>query len=265
MEKRHIFSIDVSVAASYHDYNKAITTIARENRSEYICIANVHMLVEAKRCDFFASVVNNAVIITPDGKPLTWALRVFHGLRQARVAGMDLLPDILNSASAHAIPVFFYGGSPLLLAETERYLKLNYQSLLVAGMFSPPFRDLTMAEEDEVAAKINSSGAKIVFVVLGCPKQEKWMARMKGKINAVMIGVGGALPVLVGIQRRAPMWMQKSGLEWLYRLRQEPIRLFKRYAVTNAVFCWLFCKAWAAKGISRRRTFQRFGGKVISN
>lgn len=113
-----------------------------------------------------------------------------------------------------------------------------------AGFYSPPFRELTPVENEKIISRINTSGAGIVFVILGCPKQEKWMAAMKGKINSCMIGIGGALPVLVGLQKRAPVWMQGVGMEWLYRLYQEPTRLYKRYAITNTLFFFVFLKEY---------------------
>jgi N-acetylglucosaminyldiphosphoundecaprenol N-acetyl-beta-D-mannosaminyltransferase len=251
MKKKPMLSLHVTTG-SYDDFNDAIINVAKKSISHYVCVANAHMIVEARKSINFASIVNQALIVTPDGKPVTWAFNLLYGMKQDRVAGMDLLPDLLNAAADNNVPVFFYGGSPVLLSETERYLFNNIPSLKIAGMHSPPFHDLTAREEDDVAEKINRSGAKLVFVVLGCPKQEKWMARMKGKINAVMIGIGGALPVLIGIQKRAPLWMQDKGLEWLYRLQQEPRRLFRRYAVTNAVFCYMLLKAWARQGFSRK-------------
>jgi N-acetylglucosaminyldiphosphoundecaprenol N-acetyl-beta-D-mannosaminyltransferase len=131
-------------------------------------------------------------------------------------------------------------------------------------MYSPPFRELTAAEEGEVAAKINASGARLVFVILGCPRQERWMARMKGRVDALMVGVGGALPVLIGMQRRAPVWMQRNGLEWLYRLMQEPRRLFWRYAVTNTVFCWLFITAVVNRSLMRKSVVTPPGNESVA-
>jgi N-acetylglucosaminyldiphosphoundecaprenol N-acetyl-beta-D-mannosaminyltransferase len=140
------------------------------------------------------------------------------------------------------LPAFFYGGTPALLEKTEHYLRYAFPYLPVAGMYSPPFRPATPEEENQLVEKINSSGAAVVLVILGCPKQEKWMASMKGRIRAVMIGVGGALPVMVGMQKRAPRWLQSLGLEWLFRLMQEPRRLFRRYVITNSLFIYLFVK-----------------------
>lgn len=228
----------------YQEFIEKIRLLSFSGKSSYVCVANVHMLVEAYKSETFSNVVNNANVITPDGMPLVWALRLLHNHKQDRVAGMDLLPDLLLLAQANKIPVYFYGGTEDFIAKTSVFLTKSYPSLLVAGLYSPPFRSLTENEQSEVITTINNSNAKMVFVILGCPKQEKWMASMKGKINACMIGIGGALPVLIGMQKRAPLWMQKSGLEWLFRFFQEPSRLAKRYAVTNTIFLWLLLKSW---------------------
>ncbi len=229
---------------SYLEFVNQIITHAQNKRSEYTCLANVHMLIEAYSDYDFAKVVNNANIIAPDGKPLSWALRFLYGIRQERAAGMDLLPDLLQRASVNNLPVYFYGGSDELLLETGKYLTSNFPNLKVAGSFSPPFRKLSPEEDERFINDINNSGARLVFVVLGCPKQEKWMASMKGRINAMMVGIGGALPVMIGLQRRAPEWMQKTGLEWMFRLFQEPTRLFGRYSFTNSLFLYLMLKEY---------------------
>ena len=218
--------------------------------SHYACVANVHMLIETYKNSSFAPVVNGAMFITPDGKPITWALRAMYGIKQERVAGMELLPDLLTAAANDNVPVYFYGGTEEMLDKTRRHLQNNLPSLNIAGMYSPPFRQLTIEEEEAIVDDINTSGAKLVFVILGCPKQERWMAAAKGRVNAFMIGLGGSLPVMIGLQKRAPKWMQTAGLEWLYRLGQEPGRLFKRYAITNTYFIYLFFKAYLRKKLS---------------
>lgn len=227
---------------SFDAMSDDIISLAVSGQSANVCVANVHMLVEAHQDASFATVVNSANIVTPDGMPLIWAMRLLYGIKNDRVAGMDLLPRLLTTAIDKNISVFFYGGSQKMLDATSAYIQKAYPALKVAGLYSPPFRALTKEEDESVIEMINSSGARLIFVVLGCPKQEKWMDAMKGKINATMVGVGGALPVLVGEQKRAPQWMQKNGLEWLYRLIQEPGRLWKRYFYTNAVFILLLIK-----------------------
>jgi N-acetylglucosaminyldiphosphoundecaprenol N-acetyl-beta-D-mannosaminyltransferase len=239
--KQKVISLMVSTG-SFDTMSNDIMSLAISGQSANVCVANVHMLVEAYQDASFATVVNSANIITPDGMPLIWAMRLLHGIKNDRVAGMDLLPRLLTTAIEKNISVFFYGGSQKMLDATAAYIQKAFPALKVAGLYSPPFRALTKEEDESVIEMINNSGARLVFVVLGCPKQEKWMNTMKGKINATMVGVGGALPVLVGEQKRAPQWMQKNGLEWLYRLIQEPGRLWKRYFYTNAVFILLLIK-----------------------
>ncbi len=226
----------------YKSFISDLMNLAVEKKSSFVCVANVHLLIEAYKTNSVATVVNNAVIVTPDGKPITWALRFLYGIEQDRVAGMDLLPDLLAEAEKQKIPVAFYGGTRDMLDKTEEYIRNTYANLPVTEFYSPPFRELTAEEENAVIKMFNESTARIIFVVLGCPKQEKWMFAMKNKINTLMIGIGGALPVMVGMQKRAPRWMQHSGLEWLYRLNQEPRRLFRRYASTNFLFIYLLFK-----------------------
>lgn len=245
MKKQQLISIDISLN-SYQNFINGLVAMSGAG-SSYACFANVHMLVESYRNASFAQIVNNADIVAPDGMPLSWGLNFIHGVRQERVTGMDMLPALLAEAEARQIPVYFYGGTDDMLLQTKNYIEEHLPGLPVAGMYSPPFRPLTVKEEQETADAINASGARFVFVALGCPKQEKWMASMKGRVNACMIGIGGALPVMIGLQHRAPVWMQKTGLEWLYRFVQEPRRLFKRYLVTNATFMWLILRAWLTK------------------
>lgn len=214
----------------------SILDAAGDKEGGYACVANVHMWVEAMQDSSFGSVLKQARWVLPDGMPLVQSLKWLHGIRQDRVAGMDLLPALLSKASCSGLSVYFYGGTQAMLDATQTYCQTHFPNLMVAGVCSPPFRNLTPEEEVEIVNTIQSSGAHLVFVVLGCPKQEKWMARFSSRLSPVLIGVGGALPVLLGWQKRAPLWMQRMSLEWLFRLMQEPRRLFKRYFYTNTVF-----------------------------
>jgi N-acetylglucosaminyldiphosphoundecaprenol N-acetyl-beta-D-mannosaminyltransferase len=247
--KQPLISIDITTG-SYPSFVERIIELTQRKTSSYVCVANVHMLVEAHNEAEFRKVVNNATICTPDGMPLVWGLGLIHGISQDRVAGMDLLPDLLKEAEKKSIPVYFYGGTQQMLDTTLQYIQNNFPQTIIAGMHSPPFRPLSVDEEEEIAEKINNSKSELLFVALGCPKQEKWMSRMHGKINMPMIGIGGALPVMVGLQNRAPLWAQKAGMEWFYRLCQEPKRLFKRYAITNSTFLWLLLKAKISNSLS---------------
>lgn len=235
--------IDFSLTTGkYQAFIDEITALARQRVSAAVYFANVHMYIEAYQNESFGQLINKADIVTPDGKPLAWMLKLLYGIKQDRVAAMDFVPDMMERMQLENLPVYFYGGTQNMLDKTEAFVKKAYPNLQVAGLYSPPFRPLTAAEEDEIAARINAATPALVFVFLGCPKQEKWMAAMKGKVNAVMTGVGGALPVTIGMQKRAPVWMRNFGLEWLYRFFQEPKRLFKRYATTNSLFMWVMLK-----------------------
>lgn len=239
--RKRIISIDVT-CIPYGSFIKELIDLALSKTSSYVCVANVHMLVEAYSDKNFQNIVNNAAMVTPDGMPLAKTVKWFYGIKQDRVAGMDLLPDLIKESESKGIEVFFYGGTQEMLDRTEAYCRENYANLKIAGLISPPFRKLTFEEETNYVSEINNSNARFVFVALGCPKQETWMASMQGRINACMIGIGGALPVMIGMQKRAPNWMQTFGLEWLYRLMKEPKRLFKRYFETNTKFVYLLFK-----------------------
>lgn len=244
MERDNMNNQVVSLAisrGSYPTFLDRILVLAERRQSSYVCVANVHMCIEAYDDKSFAEVVNAADLVTPDGMPLAMAIKLLYGEAQDRVAGMDLLPDLLALAEQHEMACYIYGGSEAMLAQSKHYIEERYPHLR-CGYYSPPFRPLSDAELLGDAARINAFGAQLIFVALGCPKQERWMAHMKGKVQGCMLGIGAALPVLIGAQSRAPKWMQKASLEWLYRLIQEPKRLFKRYAYTNTKFLWLLMK-----------------------
>lgn len=241
LKKRRLISLQLSIG-SYLRFIHCIINLGIDRKSEYVCVSNVHMTVEAWRDYEFAKIVNEACIATPDGMPLAKSLRLLYGVKQERVAGMDLFPDLLRAAEDNSLAIYFLGSTEEILDKIESKLKIDHPDLKIAGTCSPPFRELSIEEDDVITKNINQSGANIVMVALGCPKQEKWMAQHKGKINAVMVGVGGAFPVYAGMQSRAPVWMQRWSLEWLYRLGQEPKRLLKRYFVTNSLFIILLIR-----------------------
>jgi N-acetylglucosaminyldiphosphoundecaprenol N-acetyl-beta-D-mannosaminyltransferase len=214
-------------------------------KSRFVCVANVHMLMEAYWHSKFAGVLKNADLVTPDGMPLVWMLRLMGAQKQDRVAGMDILLTLCRLAPTTNISVFFLGSQTMILERIKVKLKQEIPNLKIAGMEPLPFQPLSQAENDAVVQKINKSGAGLVFVSLGCPKQEYWISQNKGKISAVMIGLGGAFPVYAGIHKRAPRWVRELGLEWAYRLAQEPRRLWNRYTRTNLTFIYLALKQLA--------------------
>lgn len=210
--------------------------------SKVVCIANVHMLIEGYRDQKFANVLAAADMLTPDGMPLVWMLRLLGNSKQERVAGPDVLPALCKLASVEEVSLFFLGSQASILERMRNRLEQEFPNLRIAGMEPLPFRPMTVEEDEAIVQKLNTSGAGIVLVSLGCPKQERWMAEHKDRVKMVMIGVGGAFPMFAGIHKRAPQFIQKLGLEWLYRLIQEPHRLWKRYFETIPVFLWLALK-----------------------
>jgi len=221
---------------SYNATVKLVMDWSRSLESRYVCIANVHMMMEAFGSLEFRMIIDNADLVTPDGMPLVWMLRLKGERNQPRVYGPTLMLHVLESAAHDKIPVGFYGGAPEVLVSLIQRMQARYDTLNVAFSFSPPFHAMSPEEDADMIEKINQSGARILFVGLGCPKQEIWMAGHRGKVNAVMLGVGAAFDFHSGIKPQAPMWMQKAGLEWLFRLFAEPRRLWKRYLYHNPRF-----------------------------
>ena len=206
---------------------------ARESR--YVTICNVHVVVSASRDAAYREVINGSDMATPDGAPVAWMLRRLHFSNQSRISGPDLMWALCDRCAAESLPVFFYGSTEATLALLDMRLQAAFPGLRMM-MASPPFRALTAEEDAAAVERINTSDAGIVFVGLGCPKQERWMAEHRGRVNAVMIGVGAAFDFHAGTVQRAPAWMRDNGLEWLHRLASEPGRLWKRYLVTNTLF-----------------------------
>ncbi|MGH6907893.1 MAG: WecB/TagA/CpsF family glycosyltransferase [Aestuariivirga sp.] len=223
-------------ALAWEETLTRISSWAATRESRYTCICNVHSVVTATQDDDFLRVVNGADMATPDGMPVVWMLRHLGFDEQQRINGPDLMWKYCALAESRGEAVYFYGSTDETLAKLCVTLTAAFPALKVAGLCSPPFRALTEAEDGETVDTINRSGAGVVFVGLGCPKQEKWMAAHRGRIRAVMIGVGAAFNYHAGTVKRAPLWMQRIGLEWLHRLCSEPNRLWKRYLVTNALF-----------------------------
>jgi N-acetylglucosaminyldiphosphoundecaprenol N-acetyl-beta-D-mannosaminyltransferase len=197
------------------------------------------MTVEALRNKSFGDVLRQADLAVLDGMPLCWSYKFFYGFKPERIAGRHLMHALIQEAALSGSSIFIFGSTPDKLAKAETYLINNYPGLVIAGMISPPFRALSVDENIAYAKHINDSGASLVFVALGCPKQEIWMHQMKGEINATMLGIGIALEVLTRQQNSTPLWMERAGLEWFFRLLKEPRRLFKRYLYTNAYFIFL--------------------------
>ncbi|HAV76441.1 MAG TPA: glycosyltransferase [Anaerolineae bacterium] len=234
MKKIPIVGVQVDVT-SYPSAVSVVLDWVRGHESCYICIANVHMLMEAYDSVAFREEINSSDLVVPDGMPLVWLMRLKGQRYQQRVYGPTLMLKVLEAASRENIPVGFYGGKPEVLNMLVEKIKARYASLNVAYSFSPPFGNIG-TEEDVIVEQINRSGVRILFVGLGCPKQEKWMANHRGTVHAVMLGVGAAFDFHAGVKPQAPAWMQKIGMEWLFRLVSEPTRLWRRYLYHNPRF-----------------------------
>ena len=223
-------------ALSWEDALTRITLWAARGESRYVCACNAHSLVTADIDPSFRDVINNADMALADGMPIAWSLGKLGFPEQERISGPDLMWRLCERTAACGLKVFLYGSMPRTLSRLQTNLKAHFPRLQIVGAASPPYR-LQSEEEDRAAIElINASGAAIVFIGLGCPKQERWMAQHRGAIRAVMIGVGAAFDYHAGTLKRAPFWMQRRGLEWLYRLLREPKRLWRRYLKTNTVF-----------------------------
>jgi len=214
--------------------------------SAYVCFVNVHMVVEAHRNDEFCAIVNNADVACPDGAPVAKSIGWFFGLKQQHMAGPDTLPMLVEAAGRYRKRIFLLGSTEDVLESFVEQAAIRFPNAVICGYESPPFRALTQEEDEALIQKINDSHADMIFVALGCPKQEKWMAAHKGKVKGCMFGLGYAIPVFAGMASRAPRWMIDHGLEWSFRLFSDPKRLFKRYVDTNSVFVRRVLIKWLA-------------------
>ena len=209
---------------------------ARHGEPRCVVACNVHSLVSARQSERFASVLARADLCVPDGAPVAWRLRQQGFPAQRRVAGPDVMWRCLERAAQTGLPVFFYGGTEETLEALVTRLRQDLPALRIAGTLAPPFRPLTPREDRGVMRTIVRSGARLVFVALGCPRQEAWILSHRGELPGVALAAGAAFDFIAGTQRRAPRWMQRAGLEWLHRLCSEPRRLWRRYVVTNGLF-----------------------------
>lgn len=223
------------------DWDEAVARLLRwgESReSRVVNICNVHSVVTARRDPRFARALAEADMNTPDGAPVAWLLRHSGFRRQQRIDGPELMLRYAAASRAAGQALYLYGGTPETLERLRTNLTRQYPGLEIAGMHAPPFRALTSQEDEADVDRINASGASLVFVGLGCPKQELWMQAHRGRVRAVMVGVGAAFDFHAGAVARAPHWMRSHGLEWLHRLASEPRRLWRRYLVSNTLFLW---------------------------
>lgn len=221
------------------DWDEAVARLERwgaRRESRVVCICNVHSVVTASQDESFMEVLNGADMATADGMPVAWMLRALGRHGQPRINGPDLMWRYLARAEATGQVVSFFGSTPQTLARLQAALREAFPALRLGVAISPPFRSPSAREEAAWRREIEAAGTAVLFVGLGCPKQERWMASQRGHLRAVMVGVGAAFDYHGGTVRRAPPWMQHAGLEWLHRLASEPRRLWRRYLGTNSVY-----------------------------
>jgi N-acetylglucosaminyldiphosphoundecaprenol N-acetyl-beta-D-mannosaminyltransferase len=241
--------VDVlGVGISAIDPTDALGEVTRwidDGLQHYVCVTGVHGVMESQGDPELLRIHNESGLTTPDGMPMVWAARMAGAKNTQRVYGPDLMLAVCERAAQRGWGCFLYGATEEVLEQLRSNLSDRYPGLPIVGTHSPPFRALTPEEDEAVVRQINESGAQIVWVGLSTPKQERWMASHIGRLNAsALFGVGAAFDIHAGNLRQAPRWMQRSGLEWLFRLASEPRRLWRRYAVNNPRF---------VLAISRRR------------
>lgn len=231
--------LGVKIAAINMDWLLAFTDQhIKELSGDYMCVANVHTTVTAYEDQEYCEVQNGGIMAIPDGGPLSAVGRKRGHGSMKRTTGPDYMGEIFQMSAEQGYRHYFYGSTKETLVKLREQLMERYPDMQIAGMYSPPFRPLTEEEDREIVEKINQAKADFVWIGLGAPKQEKWMAQHQGEIQGFMVGVGAGFDYFAGNIERAPQWMQTCNLEWLYRLLQDPKRLFKRYFHTNLSFLW---------------------------
>lgn len=232
-----VLGVNYTVTTISEAVNKVMSSIEKL-KGQYICFSNVHTTVMAHDDEKYRNVLNQASYVFPDGKPVAKRISEYGYPEVERVAGPDFMDQMFFLTANTDIKHYFYGSTEETIDKLKKQLEQRYPGIKIAGMVSPPFRKMTREEDDEAVKAINDSNASLIWIGLGAPKQEKWMAAHQNKVNGVMLGVGAGFEFHARTVKRAPVLIQKLGLEWFYRLLQNPRRLFMRYFVTNSKFIW---------------------------
>ena len=236
--RRHrVVSLDVD-QVTHDSAVERVVRLAKSGRGSYVCFGTVHMVMESHDSPEFAARVNAADMIVPDGMPMIWMQRLQKAVHPERVRANDLMMLLMAAAEQEELKVGFYGGRPEVIDAILDRARREHPRLEIAYAYSPPFRPLTPEEDADIIRQINDSGTQILFMGLGCPKQENWMAGHRDRLNCVMLGVGASFDFYAGNVKESPAWLGRLGLEWLHRLTQEPKRLWRRYLILNPRFIW---------------------------
>jgi len=236
LEWTNVLGVRVS-AVNLKSATRLIEKAIEDGRKEYVCVRDAHGIVRCQKDPELRSIHNRAFLVTPDGMPLVWALKHAGHVESDRVYGPDLMLSVFEAGRSKGLRHFLYGATTKTLEQLQARLIAKFPEARIVGSYAPPFRDLSLQEETDIADRINRSGADIVWVGLSSPKQELWMARMRDRLDAsVLIGVGAAFDFHAGLKRQAPRVIQRSGFEWAFRLLCEPRRLWRRYALVVPTF-----------------------------
>ncbi|WP_375325928.1 WecB/TagA/CpsF family glycosyltransferase [Flagellimonas sp. GZD32] len=239
--KRELFGLEIN-NISKSQLISELLRFAQARRPSYLCAVNVHMLVEAQTDISLKKAIKNAQWAVTDGVPVKWAFSYFNKVSQSRIAGMDITPELIEHCDEKQMTVSVFGNTEENLDIFQEYLTQNFGNVKIGRFISPPFRKLTVEETEKYVHEINDVGTNILFVSLGCPKQEKWMLENSSDLSCVCLGIGNAINTVIGSEKRPPKFIQKLGMEWFYRLIQNPTRLFNRYFYTNSKFIALVLK-----------------------
>jgi N-acetylglucosaminyldiphosphoundecaprenol N-acetyl-beta-D-mannosaminyltransferase len=241
----------VSLNTDVLDHDSAVERVAElvgKGDGGYVCFSTVHMVMEAHDSPDFAAKVNGADMIVPDGMPIVWMQKLTGDRSPTRVRANDLMMLLCRHAGVHGLKVGFYGGTQDVIDAIVERAGRDFPDLKIVYAFSPPFRPLTREEDEGITSEINTAAPDILFMGLGCPKQENWMAEHKEKVTTVMLGVGASFDFFAGNVKESPDWLGRLGLEWLYRLTQEPRRLWRRYLILNPRFMALALRQLFSQG-----------------
>ena len=242
-KKQKIISFYVNII-TITEFIESIKNFLLLKKGHYICVSNVHQCIEAYKDNKFAKVINNADLAIPDGRPIYWALKLLNHKKTEHLPGYDITKALCEFASKNHLKVGFYGGDPQSLQKCVKVLNNEFKQLEIDYAYSPPFRKLDNNEKKKIIENINKSEIQLLFVCLGCPKQEYWIAEHKKYFKCTSIGIGEVVDLISKKTSLTPKWIQNIGLRWLFRLMAEPKRLFWRYFSTNLKFIYLFFKQY---------------------
>lgn len=247
INKIKIIKMNVDIL-SMNSCIKKVSQLISKKKGAYVCLSNVNNCMAVYDSPSYEKIINNADIVLPDGRPIFWAQKLLGIKRACQIRGFDLFHSLCKHADQNNLRIGFYGGTDnKVLNLLCKNINQKYPNLQVKYRYSPPFFKISSVKKNSVINKINKSNIDMLFVGIGCPKQEIWMAENKGKLNIVMFGIGAAFDFEAGIKSHAPKIVQYVGLEWLYRLLSEPKRLWKRYFIQNPRFIYFFLRQFLSK------------------